>query len=119
MIPASPMIPATVLATVFAFGALVTPAAARADEMPTFEVVAENGRFTPETIEVPANTRFRLQLTNRNAGPEEFETSTPFKELVVGPGVTRSTIFPPLKPGTYPFFGEFHPETAKGRFVAK
>lgn len=88
-------------------------------EMPTFEVVAENGRLSPETIEVPANTRFRLTLINRNAGPEEFETTKPFKELVVGPGVTRSTIFPPLKPGTYPFFGEFHPDTAKGQFVAK
>lgn len=98
--------------------ALLAPFAAQAD-MPTFEVVAENGRFTPETIEVPANTRFRLRLTNRNAGPEEFETTSPFKELVVGPGVTRTTIFPPLKPGTYPFFGEFHPDTAKGRFVAK
>jgi len=115
-IPAS--LPAAVLGITLAAALLVAPAVAHAD-MPTFAVVAENGRFTPETIEVPANTRFRLQLTNRNAGPEEFETSTPFKELVVGPGVTRSTIFPPLKPGTYPFFGEFHPETAKGRFVAK
>ena len=98
--------------------ALALSAAARA-EMPTFDVVAETGRFTPDTITVPANTRFRLQLTNRNAGPEEFETTTPFKELVVGPGVTRSTIFPPLKPGTYPFFGEFHESTAKGRIVAE
>ncbi len=88
-------------------------------EMPTFEVVAENGRFTPETIEVPADTRFRLRLTNRNAGPEEFETTRPFKELVVGPGVTRTTIYPPLKAGTYPFFGEFHPDTAKGQFIAR
>lgn len=115
-IPAS--LPAAVLGITLSAALLAAPAIARAD-MPTFEVVAENGRFTPETIEVPANTRFRLQLTNRNVGPEEFETSTPFKELVVGPGVTRNTIFPPLKPGTYPFFGEFHPETAKGRFVAK
>lgn len=88
-------------------------------EMPTFQVVAENGRFTPETITVPANTRFRLELTNRNAGPEEFETTSPFKELVVAPGVTRSTVFPPLQPGTYPFFGEFHRDTAQGRIVAK
>ena len=112
------MIPASLMASVLGLALVTGPAVARAD-MPTFEVVAENGRFTPETIEVPANTRFRLQLTNRNVGPEEFETSTPFKELVVGPGVTRSTIFPPLKPGTYPFFGEFHPDTAKGRFIAK
>lgn len=112
------MIPVRLLATVAAVALLAAPAALRA-EMPTFDVVAENGRFTPETIEVPADTRFRLRLTNRNAGPEEFETTRPFKELVVGPGVTRTTIYPPLKPGTYPFFGEFHPDTAKGQFIAR
>jgi cupredoxin-like protein len=98
--------------------AIALPAAARAD-MPTFQLVAENGRFKPETIEVPANTRFRVEVTNRNAGPEEFETSNPMKELVVAPGVTRSTVFPPLPPGTYPFFGEFHKDTAQGRIIAK
>lgn len=97
---------------------VLSPIAARA-EMPTFQIVAENGRFTPDTITVPANTRFRLELSNRNAGPEEFETTSPFKELVVAPGVTRSTIFPPLQPGTYPFFGEFHRDTATGRIIAK
>jgi cupredoxin-like protein len=97
---------------------LVAPLAARA-EMPTFQIVAENGRFTPETITVPANTRFRVEVTNRNAGPEEFETSNPLKELVVAPGSTRSTVFPPLQPGSYPFFGEFHRDTAKGQIVAK
>jgi hypothetical protein len=105
-------------AALLAAALLVAPPAAQA-EMPTVEVVAENGRFVPETIEVPADTRFRLRLSNRNAGPEEFETTRPFKELVVGPGVTRTTIYPPLKAGTYPFFGEFHPDTAKGRFIAR
>ncbi|MDY0014402.1 MAG: cupredoxin domain-containing protein [Rhodocyclaceae bacterium] len=98
--------------------ALAVPLAARA-ELPTFKLVAENGRFTPTTLEVPANTRFKIEVTNRNAGPEEFETSNPLKELVVAPGVTRATVFPPLKPGTYPFFGEFHKETAQGQIVAK
>jgi cupredoxin-like protein len=98
--------------------ALLLPLAARA-ELPTFQLVAENGRFKPETLEVPANTRFKIEVTNRNAGPEEFETSSPFKELVLAPGVTRSTVFPPLKPGTYPFFGEFHKDTAKGQLIAK
>ncbi|QID16275.1 cupredoxin domain-containing protein [Nitrogeniibacter mangrovi] len=98
--------------------ALGAPVAARAD-LPTFEIVAQNGRFSPETVEVPANTRFRVRIVNRNAGPEEFETATPFRELVLAPGVTRTTVYPPLKPGTYPFFGEFHKATAKGRFIAK
>lgn len=94
------------------------PLAAQAD-LPTFEIVAENGRLSPETIEVPAGQRFRVKVTNRNAGPEEFETATPFRELVLAPGVTRTTVYPPLKPGTYPFFGEFHKDTAQGRFIAK
>lgn len=106
------------IATALSAVVLAAPLAAQAD-MPTFKLVAENGRFTPDTLTVPANTRFRLVVTNLNAGPEEFETSSPFKELVVAPGVTRSTIFPPLKPGTYPFFGEFHPDTAKGQFIAE
>jgi len=98
--------------------ALVAPRTVLAG-MPTFELVAEDGVLKPETIEVPANARFRLKVTNRNAGPEEFETATPFRELVLAPGVTRTTVYPPLKPGSYPFFGEFHPDTAKGRFFAK
>jgi hypothetical protein len=28
-------------------------------------------------------------------------------------------VFAPLKPGTYPYFGEFHPDTAKGRIIAR
>ena len=106
------------LAALLCVAALALPGTAHAD-LPTFVLVAEDGRFTPDTLEVPANTRFRLQVTNRNAGPEEFETSSPFKELVVAPGVTRTTVFPPLKPGEYSFFGEFHPDTARGRLIAK
>ena len=101
------MIVPRLFASALGIATLALSAAAHAD-LPTFQIVAENGRFTPDTITVPANTRFRVEVTNRNAGPEEFETSSPLKELVVAPGVTRSTVFPPLQPGTYPFFGEFH-----------
>jgi hypothetical protein len=107
------------LAPRLALAAALLAATAAHAELPTFRLVAESGRFTPETLEVPAHTRFKIEVTNRNAGPEEFETASPFKELVLAPGVTRSTIFPPLKPGTYPFFGEFHPDTAKGQLIAK
>ena len=112
------MTPSSFFTPLALVAAILLPAVARAD-LPTFQLVAENGRFKPETIEVPANTRFRIEVTNRNAGPEEFETTSPFKELVLAPGVTRSTVFPPLPPGTYPFFGEFHKDTAQGRIIAK
>ena len=94
-------------------------AGAPAEDVLTFRLVAADGRFSPDTIEVPAGKRFRLEITNRNAGPEEFESVELRKELVLAPGVTRIVVFAPLKPGVYPFFGEFHPDTARGRIVAK
>ena len=93
--------------------------AAQAQELPTFKLVAREGKWFPEVIEVPANTRFRLEITNQNVGPEEFESKELHKELVLAPGVSRVLVFAPMKPGTYPFFGEFHPQTARGRIVVK
>jgi len=93
--------------------------AVQAQEPPTFKLVARDGKWFPEVLEVPANTRFRLEITNQNAGPEEFESKELHKELVLAPGVTRVLVFAPMKPGTYPFFGEFHPQTARGRIVVK
>ncbi len=87
--------------------------------LPAFQLTVENGRFTPEVIEVPARTRFKIVITNKGPGPEEFESKKLRKETVLAPGVTRSLVFAPLKPGSYRFFGEFHPDTAQGRIVAK
>ena len=90
-----------------------------ADDMPTFTLVMRDGRFQPETIEVPANTKFRLRLENQGPGAEEFESVEMRKEKVLAPGSSSFLIFQPLKPGSYKFFGEFHPKTAQGRIVAK
>jgi Cupredoxin-like domain len=68
---------------------------------------------------VPANKRFRLIIRNEGPGPEEFESDSPRKEKVLAPGVTSFLIYAPLAPGRYPFFGEFHPETARGEIVAR
>ncbi|UTY56877.1 cupredoxin domain-containing protein [Massilia sp. erpn] len=91
----------------------------QAEEMPTFTLVMRAGRFLPETIEVPANTKFRLLVKNEGPGAEEFESVELRKEKVLAPGASSFLIFQPLKPGTYKFFGEFHPATAQGRIVAK
>ena len=91
----------------------------QAQGLPTFKLLARDGKWFPEVLEVPANTRFRLEITNQNAGPEEFESKELHQELVLAPGVTRVLVFAPMKSGTYPFFGEFHPQTARGRIVVK
>jgi hypothetical protein len=98
---------------------LLCPLALQAQDLPSFNLTIKAGRFYPETLEVPANTKFRLLLKNEGPGPEEFESIELRKEKVLAPGVSSFLIIQPLKPGTYKFFGDFHPDTAQGRFVAK
>lgn len=88
-------------------------------EMPSFNLLIKDGKFIPNTIEVPANTKFRLLLKNEGPGAEEFESVELRKEKVLAPGASSFLIFQPLKPGTYKFFGDFHPDTAQGQMVAK
>lgn len=95
------------------------PGFAVAEELPTSRLTARNGHFHPETIEVPAGARFKIVITNEGPGPEEFESDNPRREKVLGAGAISFLVFPSLKPDVYPFYGEFHPETAKGRIVVK
>lgn len=92
---------------------------AHAEALYAVKLVARDGYFEPETVEVPAGRRFKLIIRNEGHTPEEFESNELRKEKVLAPGAVSFLVFAPLKPGVYPFFGEFHPETAKGRIVAK
>lgn len=98
---------------------LAQPLAALAEDLPTFQLTAKGGRFYPETIEAPAGKKFRIAIKNEGPGPEEFESIELRKETVLAPGVTRTLVFAPMKPGIYKFFGEFHLDTAKGQIVVK
>lgn len=92
---------------------------AQADDLPTYQLVIRAGRFAPDVLEVPANTKFRLRIRNEGPDAEEFESAELRKEKVLAPGAESFLIFQPLKAGSYPFFGEFHPQTAQGRIVAR
>jgi hypothetical protein len=49
---------------------------AQAEELRSFNLTVQNGRFSPATIEVPAGIRFKIMLTNLGPGPEEFARET-------------------------------------------
>src|SRR5436190_8813232 len=85
-----------------------------AAELPTYQLTAKDGRFNPDTIEVPAGQKFKLVVNNEGPGPEEFESHELNREKVVPAGGKADILLGPLKPGTYTFFGEFHPKTATG-----
>lgn len=87
--------------------------------VPEYTIRIKDHLFFPAELEVPAGTKVRLLVVNEDATPEEFESYEMNREKVI-PGGTRAVIFiGPLKPGTYPFFGEFYPKTAQGRIIAK
>jgi len=90
-----------------------------AADLPSFNLSVKDGRFTPEQLEVPAGQKFKLVVRNEGAAPEEFESSDLNREKVVMPGTSTIVFIGPLEAGTYGFFGDFHPQTARGRIVAR
>jgi len=98
---------------------LLVSTVAGAEERPTFEITIENHVFTPSELTVPAGKRIKLVVINKDKIPEEFESYELNREKIIT-GQSKGTIFiGPLDPGRYPFFGEFHPKTAKGVIIAK
>jgi len=91
-------------------------AAARADD---YVLTIKDHRFTPTEIKIPANKRVQITVVNDDATPEEFESKEMKVEKVI-PGKSKGVVrVGPLRPGRYPFFGEFHEATAKGTLIAE
>jgi hypothetical protein len=91
-------------------------AAARADD---YTLTIRDHKFSPATLEIPANQKVRIAVVNADPTPEEFESYELNREKVVD-GNSRITVFiGPLDPGTYPYFGDFHRDMAQGKIVVK
>jgi hypothetical protein len=99
-------------------GAAMTPLS-HAQDVVIVKLVAKDGRFTPPNLEVPAGKRIKIEISNEGTTPIEFESLPLKQEKVLAPGAKSSVVINPLKPGEYPFFDEFHPDTSRGKLVAK
>lgn len=97
----------------------LSASAATALAQETFKLTIENHAFTPTALTVPANVRFKIEVENRDSTPAEFESSDLHVEKIVVGGGKISMSAGPLKPGTYAFFDDYHPDTAKGTITAK
>lgn len=75
--------------------------------------------FIPSQLVVPANTKVKLIVYNRDPTPEEFESYELNREKVIMGGQRAVIFIGPLAPGEYPFFGEFNPKTAQGKVIAQ
>jgi len=95
---------------------LLAPAPLRAQEL---TLTLKDHKFTPAEIKVPANKRVTLTVVNDDATPEEFDSHALKVEKVVA-GKSKGIVrIGPLKPGRYPFIGEYHESTAKGVVIAE
>lgn len=88
-------------------------------EIQEYALVLRDHRFVPAQLTIPANTKVKLLVINEDATPEEFESHELNREKIVTGKGKISVYIGPLKPGRYPFFGEFHMDTAQGVVIAK
>ena len=84
-----------------------------------YTLVIRDHRFEPAEIRIPAGKKIRLLVENQDATAEEFESHELNREKVI-PGKSKLPVFiGPLAPGRYPFYGDFHQQTATGVIVAE
>ena len=100
-------------------GLIMTSTPALAKEKPEFTIVIKDHRFDPEVLHVPAGVKIKLIVINQDPTPEEFESYELNREKIIGGGRKATIYIGPLKPGEYPFFGEFNMDTALGKIIAE
>jgi hypothetical protein len=103
----------------FSVAFLLTLPLLAAAETPEYILEIQHHLFNPDILQVPANTKIRLRIINRDKTPEEFESYSLNREKVIS-GQSETVIFiGPLDAGEYDFFGEFNPTTAIGKIIAE
>jgi plastocyanin len=110
-------VPRLLVSSAFAVALLAAGPAGAQDQ--TFALTIKDHKFEPTEIEIPANTKVKLQVTNADSTPEEFDSPQLHREKVIPGGKDATIIIGPLKPGRYEFMGEYHSKTARGAVVVK
>ena len=101
----------------FLLSLALLPAFATAAD-PEVSLVIKDHRFIPSEVKVPAGQKVKLLVDNQDATPEEFESHELNREKVIAPGAKATIFVGPLKPGRYPFVGQFNEKTARGVLIS-
>jgi hypothetical protein len=84
-----------------------------------YSLVIKDHRFQPAELTVPAGSKIKLLIENRDDTPEEFESHALNREKVIAAHGKATLYIGPLEAGRYPFFGEFNEASAQGVIIAK
>lgn len=93
--------------------------AAGADDLVLVKVALKDHKFIPAEPTAPANRPIRIEVTNQDATPSEFESKTLRVEKVVAAGAVVTLQIRPLSPGRYRFFDDYHEDTTEGFLVVQ
>ena len=93
--------------------------AAGAADVPEYKLVIKDHKFQPAELKVPANTKFKVLVSNRDATPSEFESNEFNREKIVLPNSEVTVFIGPLDKGTYKFFDDFHQDTGNGVLIVQ
>lgn len=75
--------------------------------------------FSPQTLEIAADTQVPLVVDNQSSKAIEFESDDMKIEKIIKPGKQRTVLVGPLKAGSYTFFDEFNEKVGKGTVTVK
>lgn len=92
--------------------------AGAAAQAPVLQITLENHRFSPDVVNVPAGQRVRIEVTNRDATADDFDSDALHVDKDIAPHGRVAFFIGPLKAGSYPFKAELHADTAHGEVVA-
>ena len=91
--------------------------ATRAFALPEVIVEIKDHLFYPQEVVVPAGRKVRLTFVNFDDSPEEIDSFALNREKVIFSHSSGSIYIGPLTAGEYPFFGEYHPNSAVGKVI--
>jgi len=90
-----------------------------AAEMPVYKLVIKDHKFQPGELTVPANTKFKVLVSNQDSTPSEFESNEFNREKIVLPNSQITVFIGPLDKGNYKFFDDFHQDTGNGVLIVQ
>ena len=93
--------------------------AVSAAEIPEYKLVIKDHKFQPTQLTVPANTKFKVLVSNQDPTPSEFESNEFNREKIVLPNSQVTVFVGPLDKGSYKFFDDFHQDTGNGILVVQ
>jgi plastocyanin len=85
----------------------------------TVQVTLKDHKFAPAEIEAPSGKAFTLEILNQDSTAAEFESKELRVEKVAPAGGKATVKVRALKTGRYPFFDDYHQDSAQGAVVVK